>query len=530
MENLKEFDLEKFVENGRKIKQVKNDFDKCLNTDIIELESSIKKLFANEQIYIYKELINLKLENISVSKVGRVQTILNYVSQTYLDLYRKEFESVNKLRDFIPIPERPEKVSAEVIKEYNESIKKIRESNTKIKDWNTKIYTLKEFLDSIIFIDIYGDKTMDVSLMPYLYFKFLNTDIDEIEIFMSELKNCSAPPVKKIKAIRIEDISDRLPKFLKSANEVRVFFNNNDEANEFHASKDYVESVYEKYIIKNDTMFADGGEWGMYNNRKNNLNESVIQDFSLDTIPTPISLNDGEIEENEKFNDSDYEVDLSDCYYTQIDNLFAIVPKEFYDKYGTILTNKKMFITGISDNKKWKRTDIYFEYSGNNDDGYDYLSVMSEYSEELNEYISSNININIKNNDENNDENTYNSAQDFVFAYGLHEYSDEIILAITPKKYWESENCLSDMEDGAEQFIMKGYELSAEMESIFSLYYKNGSAVTKLSEIKLVMYKSGFEYSWKLQKFLDNSDSIINANNFPNFDKYFIALKAKMGQ
>jgi hypothetical protein len=386
-------DLKKFAENAKKIRKVKEDFDKCLNAEIVELELGIKTLFnENEQLHIYNQLTKLDLNSISVPKVGRLQTILDFVAQEYLDKYRNHFLTNNARKEFPEAPKRPEGTDKTVIKEFNDTVQAWQKEVKQIKDWNTKYNTLTEYLDSIITVDLYGDTTLNVTALPYVYFKFMNTDIDEIEVFIQELKTCPAPPVKKIKSIKIEDIKDKLPAFVKSAKEVRVYFDTIQDAEELHGSADYVGGVYEKYVIKNDLMKKDGGEWGIFNKRKDNLANPVVGGFSLVSAPSPVNLNSGQgYAPDEDFYNEDYEVSLTDCYYAEAeisgDDIFAIVPKAFWDKYKTILVNKKMTITGISDNSKFTRKEIYFMYMGDVTEGSNYISDEAEYSTELSEYL-----------------------------------------------------------------------------------------------------------------------------------------------
>lgn len=389
-------DLKKFAENAKKIKNVKIDFVNCLNAEIYQLEEGIKNLFGNnEQLYIFNELSKLDINTITVSKIGRLQTILKYVSQEYLKKYMDNFLATNSLQELPEAPKRPEVGSDKtLIEEFNTSVRLWKEETAKIKEWNTKFSTLTEYLNSIVTVDLYGDITINVDNLPYVYFKFFNTDIDEIEVFMQELKTCPAPPVKNIKTIRIEDISAKLPDFLKSANEVRVYFDTEAEAEELHGSKDYVEGVYEKYVIKNDTMKKDGGEWGMYNQRKDNLGAPVVGGFSLSSMSNPVNLNSGDDEEEEsEFYKKDYEVNLSDCYFANTthngEKVYAIVPKDFWEELGTLLVNPNMFIVGISDNRKWRKEDIYFKSYSTDVDAEDYLDDNAEYSDELYQYMAS---------------------------------------------------------------------------------------------------------------------------------------------
>jgi hypothetical protein len=454
--------LQKFAENNKKKKKVKEDFHQALTTDIILLESSLKRLISeNDDNFIFNELKNVNLDDLPFPLIGRIQTILNYLPQNILHLYRTTVITKDLLKEYPTKPEKPDTNVKEKIKEYNETVKKYNIDVKKISDWNIKINTLMEYLDSVITVDLYGDLTFDISDKPYVYFKFLNTGIDEIEIFMLDLKNCPAPPIKKIKAIHIEDISGLLPSFLKSANEVRVYFETLTEAEEFHNSKDYVEAVYEKYLIKNDTMASDGGEWGMFNKRKTNLATPVMAPFSMNTLPTPVNLNSGEDEqEKESFYDDDYEANLSDCYYAKndlIDRIYSIVPKDFFDKYGSVLVNPDMFIVGISDNKKWRKyEDIYFRYLGDETEADEELENTSEYSEELYEYMNDNLGIKT------------GSLKDCLHDIGVLNDRTDISFKEALKKVLDVENFDDDWEEEADFYSLQELDNYPTFEMLFN--------------------------------------------------------------
>jgi hypothetical protein len=457
-------DLSKFLENSKKIKKVKEDFKKCFNSEIYELEKNIKILYENEHNFILKELFLLDLNSISVPQVGRLGTILNYLNQECLDNYRQHIKNNYSLKELPKSPEKPQNVDKKTIEEFNTKIKKWKEECKIISDYNSKYNNILEWLDTNIILDLYGDDTLDITNLPYIYFKFLNTDIDEIEVFIQELKMCPVEPVKNIKRVTIEDISHKLPSFLKSANEVRVYFLNIEHAVQLNESKLYVEGVYEKYIIKNDTMKKDGGEWGMFNERKENLSQPVINNFSLNNLPTPINLNSGDDELDESdFYASDYTVDISDCLYSEkeVDGkvLFAIVPKDYWYEYNTILVNNKMTICGISDDKKWYKKDIYYTtYDENYDYAKEYLSNNSEYSEELQNYIENGVKNLIDFWTNSDDSYLKRLLKDNSKNYDLPSYNEVIeFLKTTP--------CCGDMEDVMmDDLIIRFIDESFELE------------------------------------------------------------------
>ncbi len=508
MEEVQDIDFKKFAENARKIKKVKIDFEYALNAEIFELEGAIKKLFSeNEQIHIFNEISKLDINTISVPKIGRFETILNYVSQEYLNKYKINFISNNSLKELVEPPVRPEDKTKEVIEKFNKELKEWQLENNKIKDWNTKYSTLTEFLEVNDRVDLYGDTTLNVSNMPYIYFKFFNTDIDEIEVFIQELKTCPAPPVKNIKSVKIEDISSLLPTFLKSANEVRVYLNTDAEAEELHGSKDYVEGVYEKYVIKNDTMRKDGGEWGLYNQRKGNLTSPVLGNFSLNNLTTPVNLNSGDIEEEEEddFHKDDYEVALSECYYSKVENnegdiLYAIVPKDFWDIHECVLINKNMFISGISDNKKWRKSDIYFKFLGYESDANEYLEAESDYSEELNNYINENSNELYGEEDVIDSNYLTSEPKDCFWVIDYLDDNGEFILNVIPKKYWEDKKDVYQGDLNFKNKLIDGYVLRGSYEEGYSLYDKSDNSATTLKIINLILSKSGFTFSNEIQK------------------------------
>ena len=473
-------DLRKFAENNKKQKQVKEQFHLALTTTIVSLESSLKKLFSeNEQSFIFNELKKVDLNELPFPLIGRIQTILNYLDQSILHDYRKNYITKELLKEFPEKPEKPDTNIKEKIKEYNDIVKKYNIEVKKVSDWNVKINTLMEYLDSVITVDLYGDTEFDIIDKPYVYFKFLNTDIDEIEVFMLDLKNCPAPPIKNIKSIKIEDISGKLPSFLKSANEVRVYFETMADAEEFNNSKDYVEGVYEKYLIKNDTMAKDGGEWGMFNNRKKNLSEPVIDPFSINNLPIPVNLNSGEDEEEkETFYDDDYEVNLSDCYYAKIGlmDVYGIVPKDFFDKYGSLLINPNRFIVGISDNKKWRKSDdIYFRYLGDISDADEYLETESEYSEDLSDYLDTNIGI------------KKGTLKECLQDIGILNQNHKITFKDALKEVLNIDNFNSDWEDDAEMENLQDIDGFPTFEMLFNkLSTKEQNEVLKTTGVSTV--------------------------------------------
>lgn len=442
MKNINEissnFDFKKFSENSKKTTKIKKDFSDFLSADITKLADAKKRLLENEQKFIYSELEKLDLEVLTVSIIGRLETMLVYVSQEYLDKYRKFIKSKWDFKKYPEQPEKPFSKEKEDAQKWSESVRVWKEDVKKVKDWNTKFHTLTEYLDSIITIDLYGDVNFNVDTKPYIYFKFFNTDVDEIEVFIQELKTCPTPPVKKIKRVLIEDISGKVPDFVKSAKEVRVYFETEEDASELKNSESYVEGVYEKFVIKNDLMRKDGGEWGLWNERKENLNNPVIGDFSLDELPEPLNLNSGD---DEEVDDEDLELD----------------------------------------------------------------------EEDDTEFIGE-------------------KASDYYWALQLH--SDGIFdIIITPKKYFDKFDNIYDKIIDIENFILKGYKLSYSMEFIFNLQYlKSEKFVTKISEIELVMNKSGFEYSFDMQNFVDKNYKGLDSNIYSNEKDFIDALKKSIKQ
>ena len=431
-------DLKLFSDRIKKTKNANNDFIACLNSETHMLKDTLDKLNTNDGEYILQVLLKFDLNTIDIYRVGRLLSILDNVPQNFLNKYRTYFFETHFIKELpinliAPEPEFGKVLDKDVILEFNKSLKEWRIETDNIIEWNRKIEIITENLNDNITIDLYGDITLDTTNLPFIYFKFLNTDIDEIENFIHELRNCQLSIIKKINTVEIVDIKDKLPSFLKFANEVRVFFTTIEEAEELHSCSDYIGSVYEKYIIKNDTMKKDGGEWGMFNQRKDNLDNPQVGSFSIQTamnniVNTP-TLNSGDIEEEDsKFYSEDYEVSLSDCIYSTIKLedgvvVFSIIPSDFYEEYKTILVNPNMFIEGISDNKKWRKQDIYFRFLGTVDDAKEYLDgIGSVYSEEL-----SNI---LKNDDYIHVIETYTEPTTFYIfvSCGLHHRNNVDIL------------------------------------------------------------------------------------------------------
>jgi hypothetical protein len=72
--------------------------------------------------------------------------------------------------------------------------------------------------------------------------------------------------------------------------------------------------------------------------------------------------------------------------------------------------------------------------------------------------------------------------------------------------------------------------MDEEGSGLFQLLYENNKPVQKLSEVKLVIDKSGFIYSWDLQQEIDTKQSYVNSNDYENEKEYISSLKVKLGQ
>lgn len=390
----------KFAEIVKKQMKIRNDFKICFDSDAYLTVKTIKDLYeSNEHELILNELCRLKLSDIPFPKIGRLQTILNYLNQEQLKTFKDFFILNNPFKKSPEPPKRPENITnKEVVDIFNKEVKAWQNEVKDINEWNNKVSTLTEYIKSILTIDLYGDTTLNVDNLPYIYFKFFNTDIDEIEVFIQELKTCPIQAVEYIKAVKLLDISEKLPNTLKSANEVRFYLDNEEDAKTLNLAKIPLGAVYEKYVIKNLAMKKDGGEWGLYSERKDNISKDFTPSLSFNTMGIPLNLNSGTLaDEDDNFYKNDYEVDLSDCYYSIVEDddnmVYVIVPKKFWDKHASILINKDMFIMGISDDKNWRKYDNYFKFINKNILEYcDYLEDNSTFSQDLYNYVNNYIN------------------------------------------------------------------------------------------------------------------------------------------
>ncbi len=528
--------LQKFKENVQKAKKAKEDLAKFMEemNDISRVKDAFFK--ENEEVFILKALMDLDLEKVAFPRFARIQLALGYSSQSGIVKYSNHLKERYQKKTPPEKPVRPERVTKESIKDYSAEVAIWNKEAKVMFDWNQKLHAITEYVDSINFTGIYGDETVDATNLPFVYFKFLNTDKDEIDIFLQELKNCPVQVVTKIICARIEDITDKLPGFIQSGKEVRIHFNSKQEVDELLGSVDHIGSVYEKYVIKNRTMKMDGGEWGSSEKRKENLQNPTVPNFGFG-ISAPVTLNSGdEYEEDPKFHEKDYKVNVSDCYWglfeqEDADTLFAIVPKEFWDNYKSLLYNPNMEIEGISDDKKWKADSLYFKYFGNLSDGKSALLSLGAEFLDLEDYFNNTSIDDDENDDDDDSEFSEYEKGEMLWAVNKYEPDDHYTIIITPKKYWEEENCLADWHlSNIEGKVISGYTLGDLMESHYEMCYSKTTEgyVPTLSEIRTVMEKSGFVYSFDMQKFVDeDTNEIVNSNDFKSETKFFDELSKK---
>jgi hypothetical protein len=512
-------DLKIFSDRIKKTKNANNDFIACLNSETHMLKDTLDKLNTNDGEYILQVLLKFDLNTIDIYRVGRLLSILDNVPQNYLNKYRTYFFDTHIIKELptkliAPEPEFGKVLDKDVILEFNKSLKEWGIETDNIIEWNRKIEIITENLNDNITIDLYGDITLDTINLPFVYFKFLNTDIDEIENFIHELRNCQLSIIKKIKTVEIVDIKDKLPSFLKSANEVRVFFTIIEEVEELHGCSDYIGSVYEKYIIKNDTMKKDGGEWGMFNQRKDNLDNPQVGSFSIQTamnniVNTP-TLNSGDIEEEDsEFYSEDYEVSLSDCIYSTIkleDGIvaFSIIPSDFYEEYKTILVNPNMFIEGISDNKKWRKHDIYFRYLGTVDEAKEYLDDND---------CSSNIELYNSINDVDVVEYPFTELQDTEKED--EDYSHTIKIFTTPTNFYLVNGYLDEMirENKSHNYNLTHLDFLIDEKNV-NIHFDNGVQIFKTNGYLTILDEQEFQNFYKEIEITHQAVDIIKINDY----------------
>lgn len=252
-----------FLQNNKLSKKAKIDFQKCFDVDIVYLKESLNELFSNNHNFILSEFKKVELENIPVPKVGRFMVMLDKLDQINLNKYRTYFHETYKFKEYPEKPEPNENMNKDEYKAYNDSIKKWNESVTSVDHWNTKWKSINENLNTHIKIDFYGDLNFVTTNKPYIYFDFLDTDLDKINVFITELKNIPVEQINKFKKIEVIDTKNENPESKYSMNQVRVYFDTVEDLMNIQLVETFVTGVYQKYIIINDNMKKMGGKWDL---------------------------------------------------------------------------------------------------------------------------------------------------------------------------------------------------------------------------------------------------------------------------
>jgi hypothetical protein len=369
-------DFLKIQENLKKLKKTEKDLNEYLN-DTLSIEKVRNNLLTNSSekiVYKLKFLDYKKLENNLFSKIA---FLLKELEQRDLDDYR-DFLKQNYIIEVVQEkPKQPEVVSKTNISKYNEDLKIWNRSIDETKTWNRNYKFLLDTLNDIITLDLYGDTSLNNDDLSGVYFVFYETVLSEIEVFIQEMRNSPSETVQKIKKVEIVDISSHVPNEISLADEVLFYFDSIENAEAFKENSDVAYGVYEKYIIRNDTMKKIGGEWGLESEseRKQNFavstpfknnpsTHSVIKDDSLSTI--------GIFEDN-------YEIGIEECIYSEKvyedgSMVFIIQPSKFFEEYETILNNPKLIINGITDDKNWyRRDDNSYSYRNGYSRGLEFL-------------------------------------------------------------------------------------------------------------------------------------------------------------
>src|SRR6478735_1562287 len=238
------------------------------NQNILLLKKELNEIFLNDHNLILNELKELKFDHLKSNEISRIMLFLTKLNQKELVKFKEFFDEEFKHKEYPIEPKKlNESSSKEDIKIYNEDVKLFLEEKNKINDWNNKRNSIDQILIDNIKTSLYGDITFDQKNKPYIYFKFFNTHLDDMENFIHEINILPILPVKNIKKAEIIDIKNLLPDFLISAHEIRFYFETIEDMDLIKQVFIFVNAVYEKYVIKNPLMKKDGGEWSYYNDR-----------------------------------------------------------------------------------------------------------------------------------------------------------------------------------------------------------------------------------------------------------------------
>jgi hypothetical protein len=467
-------DFLKIRENLNKLKKAGNDLMSYLQ-EPIQVEHSRNVLLENTSESVIYKLKELKYEELSRQEFSKIVLLLRYLDQYDLDEYRTFFQETYSVKELGETPTKPEDVTKESITAYNEELKTWNKKIDNIKEWNRHYKFLVDSLNDVITIELYGDTTLDVSYLSSVYFKFYETNINDIEVFIQEIRTSPSEAVQNIKRVKIDDISASVPNEISSAHEVLFYFQNDEDSDLFRKNEDVVYGVYEKFIIRNDTMKKVGGEWGLDSERKNNF-QSTSPFANPSTIPTSKVKTDTSISTMDIFEDT-YTVDISECVYSEKvyddgNMVFVIQPKEFFEEFETILYNPKLTITGITDEKSWdKKDDGSFHCRNGYSDALEYLEENSAgFSDKLDDIVRQveESVIETMTEDEIYDKYVDGTANfkpyDLEFGFETED-SDMLYVNIYPKGIPTFDQHLTLSRD-----VFGEFSLEQDMEAIFAIY------------------------------------------------------------
>jgi hypothetical protein len=458
MENNEEFDFALMAKKLKQLKECGVAFEDYLKEEYqFGVKMNILFSFPNDMIYHHIERVDL--ETFKKRNISRITQSLSRLGENYIIKYRN---LINEKYDVKEIPEPPKadqenqlklspKERKQLVKEFNFKVKEYRKEVEEIEEWNLMITVLQEYFRDNIKEDLYGDTTLDVSSLPYVYFRMYNTDLNDIEVFIQNLRKCSAEGVNDILRINIEDVMGMIPDniLIQDAKEVQVYFENPDKAITFgKISGEIVESVYQQFVLRIEYMRKYGADWGLWNEKKESLGAGNVGSIQNQNINPLQFSGGGEQEEYFDWFSDELEYSLRECYFKpdKENNCFYIVPKEFYDDYKSLLDNKHLGLFELSND--WSNTgSSIFYYSGDFNEGLEILEEYSEFKDDLLE-VSKNI---LLNKDQDNyeisrmtddefdefiEEEGYKNESDFINACESYQLGEKTnILCFEPSYY-----------------------------------------------------------------------------------------------
>lgn len=287
--------LKNIRNNSKSLKNAKVKFDNFINSTLVNLENNKNELLKTPESLILSKLKTFDFDKSNNEQVSRILLLLNYLNQETLKEYKEFFDLKFPLKDIPNKPEKPENLTPESIKSYNNVLNDYKTKILpKIEYYNSKIDSVNDVFIQLIEDDLFGDQTLDKSKMRYVYFKFFDLDKSYIKYFIKDLKSSSASKLELIKTIEIIDIKGFVPDHIENAFEVRMYFEKGKDVELLESCKTLFESFYDKYTQMSETMRLGSVEWGLDIMRKNNMtNAQKSQSFQgTQNINTPNGLNE----------------------------------------------------------------------------------------------------------------------------------------------------------------------------------------------------------------------------------------------